>query len=165
MKRIFTLLTGFVLLSFSLKAQQSLGVRFSPDGIGGIVQAPVKGNLVFEAQLNAGGLLSQGKSFTVVGLLKNIVPLPDPRWRFYFGGGVHAGVIDPGYSFDGEQLILSEGNTKTMVGLDGIAGIEYRINSTPFSVSADYKPALNILPDIDLHTHNNFGVTVRYYLY
>lgn len=165
MSRICLLLAGLIIYCTSLNAQTAVGVRVSPDGLGITGQIPIKNSYVLEGQANSGGMFgSTGKSFTLVGLVKSNIPLPYEGWRFYFGLGGHAGVWDPGYIYDGDQLILKQGEINTMVGLDGIAGIEYRLKGSPVSISADYKPAVNLGANADYFPHNSFGVTARLYL-
>lgn len=49
--------------------------------------------------------------------------------RWYYGAGPH----------------LAMSSKETDIGIDGIIGIEYRINEGPISLSADWKPSLAII--------------------
>jgi len=163
MKWICTLLAGIV-LGFTAQAQRAAGLRVSADGLGGLVQFPLRGNLNIEAQANAGGIFSgTGKSYTLAGLLKSWVPLPDKSWSFYFGLGVHGGVWDPGYVIEGDNIVYRATEIAPVAGVDGLAGIEYRLPGSDLSISADYRPAINLLGRVDYFPHNAFGIGLKLY--
>lgn len=54
--------------------------------------------------------------------------------RWYYGAGAHLAL--------GTNDL---GNATNDIGLDGIIGIEYRINGGPVSLSADWKPAIAVI--------------------
>lgn len=165
MSRICVLLIGLLCGCLSLKAQTAVGFRVSPDGLGLVGQTHIKNSYFLEGQANTGGMFgATGRSFNVVALVKSVQPLPYDGWRFFFGLGGHAGVWDPGYVYEGDEMVLGKGDINTMLGVDGIAGVEYRLKNSPLSFSADYKPAVNLVGDADYFSHNAFGVTARLYL-
>ncbi len=149
---------------FAQPGQTGLGLRLTPDGGGFTGKFFLDRNVAFEAQLNAGGVFGgEGESFNAVGLLEYHIPLPDPSWRVFFGGGVHVGVWDRDnrrYSSDGRYREGSE----PIFGIDGIGGVEYVFKSVPIGLSADFKPAINFLSDVDFFPHNMFGMSARFYI-
>lgn len=171
MKGIYTLLTAWAIIlgnTISASAQYgttSAGLRLSPDGLGFSGKHFVRNNLAFEAQFNAGGIMSgdPSRSYTVTGLLAYHIVLPDPRWSVYFGGGVHAGSWDHGAGRPTDDEVLRTGR-ETIFGVDGLGGVEYKLKSAPISFSADFKPAINLLSEVDFFPHNMFGISARVFL-
>lgn len=150
--------------SFAQKGQTGLGLRLTPDGGGFTGKFFIDRNLAIEAQLNAGGIFGgEGESFNAVGLLEYHIPLPDPSWRVFFGGGMHVGAWtrDHYYYKNGRYY---EKESDAIFGIDGIGGVEYMFKNVPIGLSADFKPAINFLPDADFFSHNIFGISGRIYL-
>lgn len=168
MKKIILLLSILTVPTISLYAQKgsaAAGLRLSPDGIGITGKYFVDSSLAFETQLNIGGIMGlQGESFNAVGLLEYHIPFPDPSWRLFFGGGAHIGVwneYDKDY-YVSERRYHEEGN-KFILGIDGIGGVEHVFKKMPISLTADIKPSINILTDVDFFSHNMLGISTRYY--
>lgn len=168
MKKITLLLTGLLISAVSAFAQKgdaAIGLRLSPDGMGFTAKYFVDRNIAFEGQLNAGGIMGlQGESFNAVGLLEYHIPLPDPSWRLFFGGGAHVGVwdkYDNDYYFEGRRR--RDNDNEFILGIDGIGGVEYIFKRAPIGLSADIKPSINILSDVDFFSHNMLGLSARYY--
>jgi hypothetical protein len=61
---------------------------------------------------------------------------------WYYGAGAHIGFWD---YYDGHPWFDEDDGSKTVIGIDGILGIEYNIQDIPINVSLDYKPAINII--------------------
>ena len=78
--------------------------------------------------------------------------------QWYYGFGAHIGFWD-----DPSETPWSgdTSNDGLAIGVDGIFGIEYQIQDVPFTVSLDYKPALNIISSINFWG-SDFGLSVRY---
>lgn len=70
------------------------------------------------------------------------------RWYWYRGNGNREGV------FFGD-------NSQLAIGVDMILGLEYTINTLPFNISIDWKPALNIIGDSGLST-NQIALSFRF---
>ena len=64
------------------------------------------------------------------------------RLNWYYGIGGHVGFWDGDntYKYWGDQ-----GNSYTVIGIDGILGIEYNFREVPFNISLDWKPAYNLV--------------------
>ncbi|XZF16453.1 hypothetical protein ACTHGU_09950 [Chitinophagaceae bacterium MMS25-I14] len=155
---ILGLLASPVFFSQAARAQAGdlgLGLRLTPDGGGATLKYFATRNVAIEGQLNAGGIFGlEGTSVSAVGLAEYHIIFPDPSWRIFFGGGVHIGSWDRDNG-DGTEFIF---------GIDGIGGVEYKFKNIPLGLSADFKPAINFVTDVDFFPHNLFGASARFYL-
>lgn len=61
------------------------------------------------------------------------------RLNWYYGVGAHIGFYDSQYKKWGDNS-----GTYTVVGIDGILGLEYNFSEIPFNLSIDWKPAFNL---------------------
>ncbi len=61
------------------------------------------------------------------------------KLRWYYGGGAHVGFYDGRYVSWGMT-----GTSYTLIGIDGILGIEYTFSEAPINIGLDWKPALNL---------------------
>jgi hypothetical protein len=61
--------------------------------------------------------------------------------NWYFGGGAHIGHWA---YYDGIKW-LDAGESATVLGVDGILGIEYNIKEFPLNLSLDWKPTMNLI--------------------
>jgi hypothetical protein len=88
------------------------------------------------------GLLStRWRGLNITGLYEIHAQAFDvPRLNWYYGGGGHIGFWDGGPNHPWFNT-----GTYTIIGLDGIIGIEYNIEPIPFNISLDWKPAFNII--------------------
>ena len=59
---------------------------------------------------------------------------------YYFGGGAHIGVWG-----GGQHYWATNTNTYTVIGIDGILGLEYVFDEIPFNISLDWKPGFNLI--------------------
>lgn len=168
MKKIAVLFCGLLICAgtcYAQKGDAAIGLRLSPDGIGFTGKYFVDRNIAFEGQLNAGGVMGlQGESFNAVGLLEYHIPLPDPSWHLYFGGGAHVGVwneYDADYYVNERRRL--DRDKDFILGIDGVGGVEYMFKRAPVALSADIKPAINLLSDVDFFSHNMLGISAKYY--
>lgn len=62
------------------------------------------------------------------------------RLKWYYGFGAHAGFYNGDYTHNrwGER-----GEQYSVIGLDGILGLEYSFAEIPFNLSIDWKPTFN----------------------
>ena len=144
--------------------KSGLGVRFSPDGIGLTGKSFLNNSVALEGQLNAGGLFAdEGRSYTVVANLEYHFSLEDPRWRVFFGGGIYGGTWNHDKDFLFREGYTRKPEREAILGVNGIGGTEFFLKKIPVGISADFRPAINILSDVDFFSHNMFGLSVRYY--
>lgn len=169
-KVLFSL--GLVLAAISAATNVSakggkvgLGLRATPDGGGFVAKMFLDKHLAIEGQLNAGGITGGwgGPSFNAVGLLTYHIILPNPSWRIFMGGGVHAGVWDRGWRYVSKEGRYMDDN-RAILGIDAIGGVEYVFKKIPLGLSADVKPAVNFLSESGFFDHNVVGVSARFYL-
>ena len=81
----------------------------------------------------------------VTGLYEWQSPLPNARgFDYYLGLGGHIGFFDD-YEWDDDDY--DDGESRTIVGLDLIIGLEYTFPQAPFTIGLDYKPAFNFIGD------------------
>lgn len=78
------------------------------------------------------------------------------RLKWFFGFGAHVGLWNGDYVYWG-----TTGNSYTVVGIDGILGLEYSFNQVPINIGIDYNPEFNFVG------YNGFwgdggAVSVRY---
>ncbi len=120
-----------------------------------------------------GMLTINNRDWRVTGLYEFYQPVPnisDLSW--FVGAGAHMGKAgtDPDYTLLNDIMSgnidfneVANGNSAFFVGVDGIAGLNYKVSQMPINVSVDLKPALN------LNNHPNkielgIGVSVRWML-
>ncbi len=90
----------------------------------------------------AEGLLTvRWGGFNITGLYeKHMEAFDVDRLYFFFGGGAHLGVwnghVNPWFENSGSH---------TVIGIDGIIGLEYVFDEIPFNVAIDWKPGLNLI--------------------
>ena len=148
MKRYsLTLILILIVSSFAaLKAQDykvGLGVRLSNS-------APTLNNSItikyFMTEQHAlEGLLSFGSRFGIGGLYEVHKPTTATGLTWFFGGGAYIGFED----------------SKTFFGPTGIIGLDYKFNNIPLNLSLDWKPELDIIPDINF-VPDAFAISARF---
>lgn len=89
---------------------------------------------------NAGELIAYfwRHGFRVTGLFEihgNISGAPGLKW--YIGPGLHIGYYDAGYVHQGYYYI----DHRTLIGIDGVLGLDYKFNHAPINLSLDWQPA------------------------
>ncbi len=102
--------------------------------------------------------------FILSGLYEYIQPTSEAGLNWYYGIGAHIGYWDskrsgefPGWWEKGHD------GAYTIVGVDGIIGIEYTLENAPFNLSVDWKPVFNIL-GISALWGDMVAITIRYTL-
>ena len=148
MKRYsLTLLLIFIVSSFAvLNAQDykvGLGVRLSNS-------TPTLNNSVtikyFMTEQHAlEGLISFGSRFGIGGLYEVHKPTTATGLNWFFGGGAYIGFQD----------------SNTYLGPTGIIGLDYKFTNIPLNLSLDWKPELDIIPDINF-VPDAFAISARF---
>ena len=138
-KIVMTLLIVFGLVSISSAQDYNTGVGFRGGWENGLtVKHFVSSSSAFE-----GILSSRWQGFMVTGLYEiHATAFDANRLKWYFGFGGHVGFWNGDYKKDywGEP-----GTNYTVVGVDGILGLEYSFTEIPFNISLDWKPAFNFV--------------------
>jgi hypothetical protein len=93
------------------------------------------------------GLVSFGSRFGLGALLEVHKPLNIPQMSWMYGAGAFVGFQD----------------NDTYLGPTGILGLDYKFENVPINLSLDWKPELNVIPDIDF-VPDAFALSVRFTL-
>lgn len=138
MKR--TILTGIfaLLILTGINAQDyntGIGIRGGLSN-GLTVKHFISGNTALEVIL-----ATRWEGFNITGLYEihaNAFDTPGLNWYYGFGG--HIGFWDGNRSpwFD-------ENDSYTVIGIDGILGIEYNFEAIPLNIGLDWKPGFNLV--------------------
>ena len=87
------------------------------------------------------GILStRWRGFDITGLYEihnQAFNVPGLNWYYGFGG--HIGF------WNGKHVSWGSDNSYTVIGIDGILGLEYSFTEIPFNISIDWKPMLNVI--------------------
>ena len=107
---------------------------------------------------NAGELILILRSggFNVTGLYERQLAVKNSRTFFYFGAGAHVGYI---YSILWENI--DETKDPSIIGIDGVIGLEYLCAKIPLGLSLDWKPALNVIGNSAFRI-TEFAISLRY---
>lgn len=146
-KKIVILLVAFIAAGISVKAQDyktALGVRLSTAG------AVVNNSITFKYFLNEKSALEAQFAFgdpTALGVLYEVhKPLQNTEGlKWYYGGGGYIGFSKP----------------DPLVGAQGVVGLDYKFTNLPLNLSLDWKPELNIAPEINFEP-SALGLSIRF---
>ena len=129
--------------------RNSIGVRLGPSN-GISYKHFFSGSEAFE------GLFSvRWGGFTITGLYERHIPVFNTAGMFfYYGAGGHIG-------FYNSDPWLRNHSSVTVIGIDGIVGLEYIFKEIPFNISLDYKPALNFI-GYSGFWHDEIALSFRY---
>lgn len=138
-KTLITTLIAFCFVTISIAQDYNTGVGLRGGPFTGLT---VK-HFISEKSALEFLLASRWKGFEITGLYEIHNRAFDvDRLKWYYGFGAHAGFYngDNTYNRWGER-----GKQYSVLGLDGILGLEYSFDEIPFNVSLDWKPTFNIL--------------------
>ncbi|MCB0619949.1 MAG: hypothetical protein KDC43_26035 [Saprospiraceae bacterium] len=129
----------FLTLAFQAQAQDyNTGIGLRAGSSNGLT---VKHFISSDAALE--GLLAlRWRGIHITGLYEVHRPLGRTAGlNWYFGGGGHIGFWG-GYK---EHPWFDDDNNYTVIGIDGIIGLEYNFQEVPINLSLDWKPAFNLI--------------------
>ncbi|MFW6257628.1 MAG: hypothetical protein ACOC11_02475 [Prolixibacteraceae bacterium] len=141
MKKLF--LATFLILATTVitNAQQSyttgIGLR------GGLASGVTIKHFVGDNAALEGILSTRWSGVIITGLYeiqKTAFDTPGLYW--FYGVGGHIGFWD---NYAGHRWFDNNGAGSTVIGVDGILGMEYAFAEIPFSISLDWKPAFNVI--------------------
>ena len=158
MRRALLLLTVITVLSIGKSSAQSMGsdystavgVKFWPGALS--VKHFFSDNAAGEGLLN---FWEHG--FRLTGLYEIHGPINDvPGLKWYVGPGAHIGWYNDNY-YRGDHYY---GSGALSLGVDGVLGLDYKINGAPIAISLDVQPYFELLhhPYIDVWG----GLGIRY---
>lgn len=107
---------------------------------------------------------STSSRFRLVGLYQYHQPInEDFSWYWGYGGSIGS------YTSKAFQTQQPDGSTtmyprssELALSIDGVAGVEYNIPTTPIAVSLDIKPYFDFLQSSSFRIIDTFGFSVRY---
>jgi hypothetical protein len=138
-KIVVTFLIVFSLVSISYAQDYNTGIGLRGGWESGLtIKHFVGAKSAFE-----GILATRWRGFEVTGLYEiHNQAFNVDRFKWYFGFGGHIGFWNGDYTYHywGEA-----GTTYTVVGIDGILGLEYSFSEVPINLSLDWKPAFNFV--------------------
>lgn len=146
-----------VLFSFSISyAQKSyntgLGLR------GGFTNGITLKHFVSNNAAVEGILSTRWRGFNITGLYEiNKVAFDTPGLYWFYGVGGHIGFWG---DYDGNPW-FEDNDSHTVIGIDGILGMEYVFAEIPFSIGIDWKPAINVIGHSGLWADGG-ALSIRY---
>ncbi|MDD4108173.1 MAG: hypothetical protein PHH93_05585 [Prolixibacteraceae bacterium] len=139
MKKILFGLAIIIAATLSTTAQDyntGIGVR------GGLSNGLTVKHFISSNNAIEGILSTRWKGFNITGLYEiHAQAFNTPRLNWYYGFGGHIGFYD-GYD---DHPWFDDDASYTVIGVDGIIGLEYNIEAIPFNISLDWKPGLNLI--------------------
>ncbi len=139
MKKIIFVIAILISAAFHTNAQEyntGIGLRGGPSN-GLTIKHFITGETALE-----GLLATRWDGFNITGLYEiHANAFDTPRLNWYYGFGGHIGFWDGNkndYWFD-------HAGNYTVIGIDGIIGIEYNIETIPFNIGLDWKPGINFV--------------------
>ncbi|MCB8998508.1 MAG: hypothetical protein H6540_00370 [Bacteroidales bacterium] len=136
MKKYILIPLLFLAIASSLKAQDyqnAVGLRF------GLSNGVTFKHFITTNDAVEGILATRYGGFNLTGLFeRHTTAFDTDGLYFYYGGGAHIG------SFNNNAWFTDQSN-HTIIGIDGILGLEYVIPDFPLNVSLDWKPGLNLI--------------------
>ncbi|WP_143959599.1 hypothetical protein [Litoribacter populi] len=154
---IVALLFAGMCLGTEVKAQDyntGIGLR-AGNSAGVTIKHFLSNDVAFEGLIH-----SRWRGMMLTGLLEVHRNIPEARGlRWYYGAGAHVGFFnaaDRRYRGWGDP-----DRSYTVVGIDGILGLEYTFVEIPLNLSFDWKPAFDVIGYQRLWA-DGFALSVRY---
>ncbi len=138
-------LSAFSINSYSQDYRLAVGVRLSNSSP--TLNNAVTGKYFVTDQTAIEGIVSFGSRFGFGGLLEIHKPTNIQGLKWFYGAGAYLGFQ----------------HNDTYFGPTGILGLDYRFPQVPINLSLDWKPELNILPEINF-IPDAFALSVRFTL-
>ncbi len=140
-KIVITCLIVFCLVSISYAQDYNTGI--------GLRAGPYYGLTVkhFMGEKPAFELLlaSRWRGFAITGLYEiHNQAFNTERLKWYYGFGGHIGFWNRDYTNWGPQPNIGDPNY-TVIGIDGILGLEYSFTEVPINIGVDWKPAFDLV--------------------
>jgi len=107
---------------------------------GGLYNGITYKNFITNSTAIEGILHTRWHGWELVGLMEHHNDIQDVDGLYWFYGyGAHIGFYDAKYThWDTE-------GTSTVIGIDGIIGVEYKIPRVPIAIGLDWKPYVNLI--------------------
>jgi hypothetical protein len=138
MKKSLFILLIVLFFSFETKAQDystGIGLRGGP-WAGLTVKHFLNEKVAVEGLFD-----SRWQGFNLTGLYEiHNRAFNTDRLNWYYGAGAHIGFYDSKHKEWGDNT-----GSYSIIGIDGILGLEYNFKKIPINLSVDWKPTLNIV--------------------
>jgi len=136
-KIVMTLVILVSMISLSKAQDYNTGIGLRGGFAGGVT---LKHFISSDAALE-GIISSRWQGLVITGLYEKHAQAFDVSGlNWFYGAGAHIGF------WDGNNVKWADDDRSyTVLGLDGIIGLEYNIQEIPFNISVDWKPSLNIV--------------------
>ncbi len=157
LKFMVTIFIGLILFSQTAAAQSyhtGLGLRF-----GGLTSGITLKHFVSQKSALEGILSLGNKSFILTGLYEIHAPVDQSKqFQVYYGIGGHLGFFQEGgsYYYNNKRLYTQT----TVVGIDGILGLDYKFKNAPINISMDVKPFVDFFNGN--YVYFDGGLSLRY---
>jgi hypothetical protein len=153
MKRVLlTLLLTISIVTFVSAQDYKTGVGLR----GGLGYGITLKHFLGEKAAVEGLLSTRWGGFEITGLYEIHNPAFEvEHLNWYYGGGAHIGF------WNGNSSWGTTGTSYTVIGVDGIIGIEYSFSEVPLNIGADWKPAIN-LSGYKGFWGDTFALSIRY---
>ncbi len=147
-------LFGFLIGTLSLSAQQyksAIGVR------GGLANGLTYKQFISEKGALEGIASFRWRGFEFTGLYEHHYSVFEPEgFYFYWGAGGHIGF------YNGDHVGWADDTQAyTVIGADGMIGLEYNFQDIPLNLSVDWKPVINFAGNTDFWPDGG-GFSARY---
>jgi len=133
--------------------QTGAGPRF-----GGLISGLAIKHFVSHTSALEGILSVARKSFIITALYEKQVPVDHSNtFKLYFGAGGHVGFFQ-----DGGGYYYSKGlyTHSSVLGIDGIVGLEYTFKDVPLNIAMDFKPFIDFVNGNTVYFDG--GLSLRY---
>jgi len=131
-----TLAVCFVAFANAQDYKTGIGLR------GGLYNGLTVKHFIGDKSALEGILATRWRGFEITGLyeIHNQLTSNIDRLNWYFGFGGHIGF------YNGDNTTWGDAGTNyTVIGIDGILGLEYNFAEIPLNISVDWKPAFNLV--------------------
>jgi hypothetical protein len=139
MKRNLLIIAVFFIALTTGNAQDyntGIGIR------GGLSQGITVKHFISQNAAIEGLLSTRWQGFHLTGLYEiHSNAFDTPRLNWYYGFGGHIGF----WGDNRDHPWFDDTRSYTVLGIDGIIGIEYNIEAIPFNLSLDWKPGFNLI--------------------
>lgn len=130
----FVLVVSIVIMASAQDYKTGVGIR------GGLSYGLTLKHFLNEKAAVEGLLQTRWSGFDITGLYEiHAQAFEVEKLRWYYGGGAHIGFWNGTYVSWG-----AAGTSYTLIGIDGILGIEYTFSEAPLNIGLDWKPAINL---------------------
>ncbi|MGB5988920.1 MAG: hypothetical protein WBG43_04180 [Marinifilaceae bacterium] len=152
-KILMTLVIFLSMLSFGKAQDYNTGIGFRGGLPGGLT---IK-HFVTRSHAVEGIISSRWCGLNITGLYEIHNDFEDViGLSWYYGFGAHIGF------WNGDKVDWGKPNRSyTVIGLDGVIGLEYVLAEAPISIGLDWKPAMNII-DYSGFWGDGAAVSIRY---